>query len=491
MSAVNFQVFVWNNGEVVNNTKNMTPLYTGVGVSNNGSDNGYTITQDATSGFNFNSQKLVAITGGAASGQALTWDQIGESNLIAPLDSAGKVPLANMPLGTVEYQGTWNAATNTPSLANGTGTSGYYYRVNDAETNVDLGTTYAAAPATTDGTTATITVTETEHGLTTGMLITVATVATIGGITGANLSQTATPITVVDANTFTYQAGSASSSADSGTLDTIDVLQTFVVGDWIIYNGTVWQLAHAGSDLVASVNGFTGTVVLTTSSITEGTNLYFTNARVLAATLTGFTPGAGTVTSADSVLSALEKFEYRVALDDAKVSYSGSQAQSDLEGGGTYAIVTQTIASGDTQFAPSADAVYTALQGLSTPYQAFTNDDASTMNARDVGFVNPAATSHVLRADTTLSTMNAGTLFVMAVANVATSASGNFYMPDRGAIVTGFSGLTPNAPIYLSTAGGFTQTAPSAVGDSVVYLGTVLTATSIIWEPEFLFLVGS
>ena len=41
-----------------------------------------------------------------------------------------------------------------------------------------------------------------------------------------------------------------------------------------------WLLLSTPIDNVLSVNGFTGTVVLTTSSIAEGTNLYYTDARV-------------------------------------------------------------------------------------------------------------------------------------------------------------------------------------------------------------------
>ncbi len=40
--------------------------------------------------------------------------------------------------GGLDYQGTWNASTNTPSLASGVGTNGYYYVVSvDGSTNLD------------------------------------------------------------------------------------------------------------------------------------------------------------------------------------------------------------------------------------------------------------------------------------------------------------------------------------------------------------------
>jgi hypothetical protein len=41
-------------------------------------------------------------------------------------------------LGVLSYQGTWNASTNSPTLASGTGTPGYYYIVSVAgSTNLD------------------------------------------------------------------------------------------------------------------------------------------------------------------------------------------------------------------------------------------------------------------------------------------------------------------------------------------------------------------
>jgi hypothetical protein len=52
----------------------------------------------------------------------------------------------------------------------------------------------------------------------------------------------------------------------------------WLVGDWAVYNGTVWQKVD-NTDAVTSVNGFTGAVVLTTTNIAEGTNEYFTTAK--------------------------------------------------------------------------------------------------------------------------------------------------------------------------------------------------------------------
>ena len=50
------------------------------------------------------------------------------------------------------------------------------------------------------------------------------------------------------------------------------------VGDWVIYQGSEWEKVD-NTDAVVSVNGFTGAVSLTTSNISEGTNLYYTDVR--------------------------------------------------------------------------------------------------------------------------------------------------------------------------------------------------------------------
>ena len=56
----------------------------------------------------------------------------------ASLDGGGKVPVAQLPNSIREYQGVWDATTNTPTLANGTGSPGDVYRVSVAGTSLSL-----------------------------------------------------------------------------------------------------------------------------------------------------------------------------------------------------------------------------------------------------------------------------------------------------------------------------------------------------------------
>jgi hypothetical protein len=164
----------------------------------------------------------ISVTGGSISGTTVSGyiptTEKAAALGVATLDAGGTVPLSQIPAsiqGGVSYQGTWNAATNTPTLSNGVGTKGYYYVVSVAgSTNLD-------------------------------------------GITAWN------------------------------------------VGDWAIFNGTVWQKVD-NTDAVTSVNGYTGTVVLTNTDISGFGTMSTQNANAVAitgGTINGTTIGATTATT--------------------------------------------------------------------------------------------------------------------------------------------------------------------------------------------------
>jgi len=147
---------------------------------------------------------------------AATLGNLGIANGIASLGSDGKLTASQIPsslTGAVVFKGTWNANTNTPTLADGSGTAGWEYAVS------------------------------------------------VGG---------------------TRNLG-------SGNI-------TFVAGDYVIYNGTIWQQIPANT--VAAAGTLTGTTLasnVVSSSLTSVgtlTNLTVTNA------ITGSVSGnAGTVTN--------------------------------------------------------------------------------------------------------------------------------------------------------------------------------------------------
>lgn len=55
--------------------------------------------------------------------------QKGANNGVATLDVGGKVPFSQLPAALMIYKGTWNVSTNTPTLADGTGVTGWVYIV--------------------------------------------------------------------------------------------------------------------------------------------------------------------------------------------------------------------------------------------------------------------------------------------------------------------------------------------------------------------------
>jgi hypothetical protein len=70
----------------------------------------------------------------------------GNANGLATLDGSGLLPVSQLPISAMEYKGTWNASTNTPTLADGVGNTGDVYNVSVAGTQ-DLGSgsiTFAA-----------------------------------------------------------------------------------------------------------------------------------------------------------------------------------------------------------------------------------------------------------------------------------------------------------------------------------------------------------
>lgn len=87
---------------------------------------------------------------------------------------------------------------------------------------------------------------------------------------------------------------------------------SFLVGDWLISTGSSWQKVD-NTDAVASVNGQTGVVNLTTVNVAENTNLYFTTARVLSTLLSGLSLATGgAIVSTDSVLVAFGKLQKQI-----------------------------------------------------------------------------------------------------------------------------------------------------------------------------------
>jgi hypothetical protein len=141
---------------------------------------------------------------------------------------------------------------------------------------------------------------------------------------------------------------------------------SFLAGDWVIYSGSIWEKS-INSNVVASVNGFTGAVVLTTSDVAQGTNLYFTDAL----------------------------------------------AQS--------AVVTQVITNGVTNKAPSEDAVFDALAGKANSSHAHAIADVTGLQTALDGkeaTITAGTTSQYFRGDKSFQTLDKSAVGLSNVDNV-------------------------------------------------------------------------
>jgi predicted heme/steroid binding protein len=170
------------------------------------------------------------LSNAAVIGKVLTGLSVVNTPIVATdtiVDAFGKLQgQVNALVGGLQYQGTWNASTNTPTITSGVGTDGYFY------------------------------------------IVSVAGTTNIDGITD------------------------------------------WQIGDWIVFHGSAWQKVD-NTDSVTSVNGFTGAVVLTTSDIGEGTNLYFTNSRARQA-INLTTIGNSGISTYSNITGVLNVPEYTI-----------------------------------------------------------------------------------------------------------------------------------------------------------------------------------
>jgi hypothetical protein len=200
------------------------------------------------------------------------------------------------------------------------------------------------------------------------------------------------------------------------------------VGDWAVFNGSEWQKID-NTDAVTSVNGFTGTVVLTTTNVAEGTNLYYTDARARASV------SAGTGISYSSATGVITN-----SAPDQTVSIASG---TGISATGTYPAFTVT------NTAPDQTVVLNAGTGISTSgtYPNFTITNTSPSLGGDVVGPASATDNAIARFDTTT-----GKLLQNSVVTIG----------DTGA-ATGFTTLSASTSVSTpivkatSSAGGALQ----------------------------------
>jgi hypothetical protein len=226
---------------------------------------------------------------------------------------------------------------------------------------------------------------------------------------------------------------------------------SFEVGDWIISNGSAWGKVD-NTDAVSSVFGRTGNVTASngdynTSQVTENTNLYFTNARAIASTLTGYTSGAGTISATDSILSAIQKLNGNIGglttgvssvfgRTGAVVAANGDYTTAQVtESGNLYFTTARVLATALTGYTLGTN---TALAATDTILGAFGKVQGQ-LNAKE-NAITAGTTAQYFRGDKTFQTLNTSVVPELA----------NLYFTSARVLATTLLGYTVGTNTALS-----------------------------------------
>lgn len=100
-----------------------------------------------------------------------------------------------------------------------------------------------------------------------------------------------------------------------GTLGTaVDGLTVFVAGDWLVFNGTIWEKLDGAANPVSSVNGSQGAVIVNASNLPgagsmilqAATAVNITGGTMDGVVIGGVTPAAGTFTTLTATTFTLD-----------------------------------------------------------------------------------------------------------------------------------------------------------------------------------------
>lgn len=298
-------------------------------------------------------------------------------------------------------------------------------------------------------------------------------------------------LVVVADQTARFALTTASAQNGDSVKQTDTGVMYYVKDDTNLGNAAGYEVYAAGTAAAVAWSGVTGTpTTLAGYGITDAmSDAEFTDAAVTGKLLTGFVAGGSyvAIVAADTILQAFNK---------AQGNFTAIKATADAalpSASFTDSAVTGKLITGFVSGAGTVAATDTILQAINkldgnaaavqSPNLSLVNDNAGSITIRQVVYIKSNGAVDLAKADAIATCENK--LGLVADASIATTVAG-LILVNEGMRVSGFSGLTPGAPVYVSaaTAGALTQTAPSAVGSCIVPVGYALSATVIVFEPE-------
>ena len=243
-----------------------------------------------------------------------------------------------------------------------------------------------------------------------------------------------------------------------------------VAGDGLVPNGTSGALDVNVDD--STIEVATDVVQVKDAGITEAK---------LAASVAGdgLAGGAGTALSVNVDDSTIEVATDTVQVKDAGITEAklASSVAGDGLAGGAGTALSVNVGDGMQILSDAVAANYT---------KSLTNDNAGAITIRQVVYIK--ANGNVDLAQANVSALYDFKLGFVADASIASSGAGAIVV-RRGAIVGGFSGLTPGAKYYVdrSTAGAITSSLTGFVaGEHVYAVGRAVSATEIAYDPDYI-----
>lgn len=451
-----------------------------------------------------NLQSLSGVSAGANSLGTFSGAIIPDSSTIKDALQSLETKIENLP-DPMEYKGSWNASTNSPALADGTGNNGDVYQVTVAGSQFspaiafDIGDKVVYSGATgkwekwdmtdavssVNGATGAVTVNaineltgDVTAGPATGSQAKAATIAALAVTNAKIANDTITNAKINSAAAIAYSKLALTSSivnADIAAAAAIAYSKLALSGS-IVNSDISASAAIAYSKLALSASIVNADIAVGAAIAYAKLNLSasIVNADIATGAAIAYSKLAlsNSIVAGDLTTDAVTTAKIQNGAVDAN-KLAASVAGNGLSGGGGSALAVNV---GDGIKIVSDNVVRD--DALS-----FTNDNAGAITARQVVYVK--SNGNVDLAYDATSALGVKMIGLVEDASIASAASGKIVVRD-GAVVGGFSALTPGAPVYMgSTAGATTQTAPTAAGTAVYRLGMAISATQIKFKPEF------